>query len=256
MMKSKLPMLLCLLLAPLAGWAQTADEIVAKSLAARGGVEKIKAVQSQRISGTISFGPGADGPFVIELKRPLKLHMEVTLAGQKLVRVYDGKSKGWTVNPFAEDRNAQPMSAEELKNIDDEADFDGPLVDYQAKGNQIEMAGKDEVAGKAVYKIKLTRKTAEARTYYIDATTFDVLKWDGTTRIEDNDVPVENFLREYRDVHGLRFPFEIDSDSPGSQQERKITIDKIELDAKIDESHFGKPPAAPAPPAAPPSQDK
>src|SRR4029077_1075749 len=107
---------------------------------------------------------GADGPFVIELKRPLKLHMEVTLAGQKLVRVYDGKSKGWTVNPFAEDRNAQPMSAEELKNIDDEADFDGPLVDYQAKGNQIELAGKDEVDGKAGYKRKLMRQTAEART--------------------------------------------------------------------------------------------
>jgi len=105
-------MLMFLFLAPLAASAQTADEIVAKSLAARGGIEKIKAVQSERISGSISFGPGADGPFVIELKRPLKLHMEVTLGGQRLVRVYDGKSKGWTVNPFAEDRNAQPMGAE------------------------------------------------------------------------------------------------------------------------------------------------
>ena len=255
MMKCK-PMLMFLFLAPLAASAQTADEIVAKSFAARGGIEKIKAVQSERISGSISFGPGADGPFVIELKRPLKLHMEVTLGGQRLVRVYDGKSKGWTVNPFAEDRNAQPMSAEELKNIDDEADFDGPLVDYQAKGSQIELAGKDQLGGKAVYKIKLTRKTEEVRTYYIDATTFDVLKWDGTTRIEDNDVPVENFLRDYRDVNGLRFPFEIDSDSPGAPQERKITIDKIELDPKIEESHFSKPPAATAPSAAPPSQEK
>jgi outer membrane lipoprotein-sorting protein len=256
MMKPKLPVLVFFSLLPLAACAQTADEIVAKSLAARGGIEKIKAVQSQRISGTISFGPGAEGPFVIELKRPLKLHMEVTLGGQKLVRVYDGKSTGWTVNPFAEDRSPQPMAAEELKNIDDEADFDGPLVDYKAKGSQIELAGKDEVAGKAVYKIKLTRKTAEARIYYIDASTFDVLKWDGTTRIEDNDVPVENFLRNYRDVNGLRFPFEIDSDSPGSPQERKITIEKIELDLKIEESRFGKPPAAPASAAAPSSQEK
>jgi outer membrane lipoprotein-sorting protein len=256
MMKPKLPVLVFFSLLPLAACAQTADEIVAKSLAARGGIEKIKAVQSQRISGTISFGPGAEGPFVIELKRPLKLHMEVTLGGQKLVRVYDGKSTGWTVNPFAEDRSPQPMAAEELKNIDDEADFDGPLVDYKAKGSQIELAGKDEVAGKAVYKIKLTRKTAEARIYYIDASTFDVLKWDGTTRIEDNDVPVENFLRNYRDVNGLRFPFEIDSDSPGSPQERKITVEKIELDLKIEESRFGKPPAAPAPAAAPSSQEK
>ena len=120
-----------------------------------------------------------------------------------------------------------------MKNIDDEADFDGPLVDYQAKGSQIELAGKDEVAGKAVYKIKLTRKTAESRTYYIDASTFDVVKWDGTTRIEDNDVPVENFLRNYRDVNGLRFPFEIDSDSPGAPQNARSPSTKSSWTQKL-----------------------
>ena len=256
MMKSRLPILVFVSLSPLAASAQTADEIVAKSIAARGGIEKLKAVQSERISGTISLGPGTDGPFAIELKRPLKLHMEVTLGGQTLVRVYDGKSTGWTVNPFAEDRNPQPMAAEELKNIDDEADFDGPLVDYKAKGNQIELAGKGEVEGKPAHKIKLTRKNGQVRTYYIDASTFHALKWEGTTRIEENEVPVENFLRDYRDVDGLKFPFEIDSDSPGSSQERKITIDKIELDPKISDARFAKPPAAPTPAAAPPSQDK
>ena len=35
--------------------AQTADEIVAKVLAARGGLEKAKAIQSERITGTIYF---------------------------------------------------------------------------------------------------------------------------------------------------------------------------------------------------------
>jgi outer membrane lipoprotein-sorting protein len=255
-MNSKARILFALSLFPLAACAQTADEIVAKSIAARGGIERIKAVQSQRISGTISFGPGAEGPFVIELKRPLKLHMEVTLAGQTLVRVYDGKGVGWTVNPFAEDRNPQPMAAEELKNINDESDFDGPLVDYKAKGNQIELAGKDTIEGKAALKVKLTRKTGDARVYYIDASTYHVLKWEGSTRIEDKEVLVENFLRDYREVGGLKFPFEIDSDSPDSPQERKITIDKIELDAKIDDARFAKPSAAPAPASGAASQGK
>lgn len=240
------------LLLPLAASAQTAEEIVAKSIAARGGMDKIKAVQSQRISGTISLGPGAEGPFVIELKRPLKLHMEVTLGGQTLVRVYDGKGSGWTVNPFDEDRNPQPMTEEDMRNITDESDFDGPLVDHEAKGNQIELAGKEQFEGKAVHKIKLTRKGGDSRTYFIDAATYQVLKWEGTTRIEDRDVPVENFLRDYRDVNGLQFPFEIDSDSPGSPQTRKITIDKIELDPKMDESRFSKPPAAKSAPTPPP----
>ena len=243
-MNSRLRIAFLGLLFPLAASAQTADEIVAKSIAARGGMDKIKAVQSQRISGTISFGPGAEGPFVIELKRPLKLHMEVTLGGQTLVRVYDGKGAGWTVNPFGEDHTPQPMTEEDLRNINDESDFDGPLVDYKTKGNQVELAGKDQVEGKAAHKIKLTRKDGDSRTYFIDAASFQVLKWEGTTRIEDRDVPVENFLRDYRDVNGLQFPFEIDSDSPGSPQTRKITIDKIELDPKIEEARFRKPPAA------------
>lgn len=251
LMNPTLRIVLLGLLLPLAASAQTAEEIVAKSIAARGGMDKIKAVQSQRISGTISFGPGAEGPFVIELKRPLKLHMEVTLGGQTLVRVYDGKGAGWTVNPFVEDHNPQPMTADDLNNINDESDFDGPLVDYKAKGNQIELAGREQIEGKAAHKIKLTRKGGDTRMYFIDAASYQVLKWEGTTHIEDRDVPVENFLRDYRDVNGLQFPFEIDSDSPGSPQTRKITIEKIELDPKIEEARFGKP--RPAPPAATPS---
>jgi outer membrane lipoprotein-sorting protein len=238
-----------LLALPAAAAAQTADEIVAKSLAARGGVEKIKAVQTQRISGTISFGQDANGPFVIELKRPMKLHMEVTLAGQTLIRVYNGKGAGWVVNPFAEDHSAQPMAEEDLKNIDDEADFDGPLVDYKAKGNKLELLGKEEVGGKEAFKIKMTRSSGEARTYFVDATSYQVVKWEGTTRFEDRDILVENYLRDYRDVNGLQFPFEIDSESPDSQQQRKITIDKIEVDPKIDEARFGKPGAPASSPA-------
>jgi len=134
-----------LLFVPLAVAAQTADEIVKKTLDARGGVEKIKAVQSQRISGHVSFTQGMEGTFVVELKRPLKMHVEISVEGQKVIRVYDGKSSGWMINPFAESKDVQPLPPEELKNISDESDFDGPLVDYKAKGNQIELVGKEKL---------------------------------------------------------------------------------------------------------------
>jgi hypothetical protein len=179
----------------------------------------------------------------------MKLHMEVTLAGQKLVRVYNGKGGGWIVNPFAEDHSAQPMGEEDLKNIDDEADFDGPLVDYKAKGNQLEMVGRDQVGGRDAFKIKMTKASGDSRVYFVDAASYQVVKWEGTTHVEDRDILIENYLRDYREVNGLQFPFEIDSESPDSQQQRKITIEKIELDPKIEEARFGKPsaPATPAP---------
>jgi outer membrane lipoprotein-sorting protein len=236
--------------------AQTVDEIVAKVLAARGGADKIKAIHAERVSGKISFGPEFEGPFSVEFVRPLKMHMEINLKGRSVVRVYDGKSAGWVINPFAENNGVQPMDAADLRNIADEADFDGPLLDYQSKGNHLELQGKDEVAGKQAYKLQLTNKNSDVRTYYFDASTFLLIKWEGKLSEGDRAIPVETFFSDYREVHGVKFAFEIDSDSPGSPQQKKITIDKIEIDPKIDESRFAKPaaPASPEPAAdAPPA---
>ena len=236
--------------------AQTVDEIVAKVLAARGGADKIKAIHAERVSGKISFGPEFEGPFSVEFVRPLKMHMEINLKGRSVVRVYDGQSAGWVINPFAENKDVQPMDAADLRNIADEADFDGPLLDYQSKGNHLELQGKDEVDGKQAYKLQLTNKNSEVRTYYFDASTFLLIKWEGKLSEDDRAIPVETFFSDYREVHGVKFAFEIDSDSPGSPQQKKITIDKIEIDPKIDEGRFAKPaaPASPEPAAdAPPA---
>jgi hypothetical protein len=254
-MKIKSLSVVVLCLWPLPAAAQTADEIIKKYLDARGGIDKIKAVQSERVTGHISFAPGVEGPFLLEFKRPLKLHMEATIEGRSLVRVYDGKSAGWVVNPFDENKGAQPMSADDLNTISDESDFDGPLVDYKAKGNQVELTGKGEIDGKPVYKIKLTRKNGDARTYYLDSSSFLVLEWDGATRVEGKEIPIQNFLHDYREVDGLRFPFEVDTGFPEAPQQRKFVIEKVELNLLIDDSHFTKPvpPPAPADPPAKPS---
>ena len=265
-MKIKLLCFAVVLFLPVLAAAQTVDEIVTKVLAARGGVSRIKAVHSQRISGTINFGPGADGPFLVELERPGKMHIEVTVQGQTLVRSYDGKSTGWILNPFVENKAVTPMSAEDISNISDESDFDGPLVDYKQKGNLIALVGKKDVDGKPAYRLKLTNKKGEMRSYVFDAESFRLIKWEGTRKVGDKEVPWESVFRDYRDVDGLQFAFEIDSAAPGTGQAQKIIADKIEVNPQIDESHFGKPvaPAAPAVEAPadspdatpPPSSDK
>jgi outer membrane lipoprotein-sorting protein len=226
--------------------AQTPDEIVAKVLAARGGADKIKAIHSQRVTGKISFGPDAEGPFSVEFARPGKMHMEITINGQTIIRVYDGKSSGWQLNPFAPNKDVQPMDSDELRHISDEADFDGPLLDYQSKGNHLDLLGKDELDGKQVYKLQLTTKIGDARTYFFDASTFLLVKWEGKRTAEGHEIPIETFFSDYREVNGLKFAFEIDSDSPGSAQQQKITIENIAIDPSIDEARFAKP-AAPAP---------
>jgi outer membrane lipoprotein-sorting protein len=252
-MKSKTLLIAVLFLFPVTAGAQTADEIVNKAVAARGGADKIKAVQSERITGRIIFTGGLEGTFVLELKRPRKMHIEISVEGQKVIRVYDGKSAGWMVNPFAENKDVQPMSAEDLRSIADESDFDGPLVDYKAKGSQIELAGKEDLDGKPVYRLKLTNKNGDVRFYLFDASSFLLLKWEGIRKVEEKEFPWESFFSDFRDVQGLKYPFKIEQGSPGTEIQQNLTTEKIEINAQIDDAHFAKPalPEAPAPPASP-----
>jgi outer membrane lipoprotein-sorting protein len=247
--------LLCFL-PPMAS-GQTADDIVKKALEARGGIDKIRAVQSERVTGHLSSSQGIEGAFVLELKRPHKMHTEIIVEGQTVVRVYDGKSAGWMINPFAEKKEAQPMTAEDLKGIPDESDMDGPLVDYKSKGYQIELAGKEDLDGKPVYRLKLTNTNGDVRFYLIDASTFLTSKWEGVRKIGDKEIPWGSSFSDYRDVQGLKYPFKIEQGSPGTEIKQTLTAEKIEIDPPIDESRFTKPadPAAPPAPANPPQSN-
>jgi len=245
----KLLLLAALLLSVSSLSAQTANDVVSSYVSARGGLDKIKSVKTERVTGTISGG-GTEGPFLVERKRPFKLHMEIQLAGQTLIRTYDGKSAGWVYNPFKPNPSVESMTEDDLKNILDEADFDGPFVDYQEKGNKIELIDKEEILNTPAYKLKLTNKNGDVSFFYFDASTALLLKWEGTRKIEGKDVPWESFFHDFRDVNGLKYPFLIESDAPGTDQSQKIMAEKIEVNIPIDESRFEKP-NPPAPAAAP-----
>jgi outer membrane lipoprotein-sorting protein len=240
-------------LLPLSASAQTVDEILAKVIAARGGLDKLRAIHSERVSGKISFGE-VSGPFVVELKRPLKMHMQLTIQNQTMVRVYDGQ-QGWANNPFAGKVNPEAMTEDELKNITEESDFDGPLLDYKSKGNQVELVGKDKVTDKDVWRVKLTTKNGDVRYYLFDAGSFQLLKWEGQRKYEGKELPVESYFSDYREVGGLKFAFAIDSGSSATDISQKIRIEKIELNPELNDAEFAKPPTPPQPnaPATPPA---
>jgi outer membrane lipoprotein-sorting protein len=239
---------------PLALRAQAADDVINAYIKARGGLAKLKSVQTERLTGIITFAPGVEGPFFVERKRPLKMHMEITVNGQTLLRVYDGKSSGWIYNPFAPNASVAVMSAQDLSGIADEADFEGPFVDYKAKGNQIEYAGKEQIDGKIVHKLKLTAKQGDVSFFSFDASTGLLMKWQGLRKVGDKELPWETYFRDFREVEGLKYPFLVESAAVDSDQIQKITATKIETNIPLNDSQFAKPkpPAAPSDSADPP----
>jgi hypothetical protein len=220
--------------------AQTVDEIIAKSIEARGGVRKLKAVQTQRMTGHISFGPNLDGVLLVEIKRPAKLREELNLGGKVMIRTTNGK-EGWVINQLEEDPGPKPVSPSELANMLQKADFDRPLVDYKEKGNKVELVGREKLDGKDAFKLKVTLKDGQIRYDYIGTSSYLELKWEGRVKKDDEDFQAESFFHDYRSVEGIMYPFEIDSDSPGSESQQKIVFEKIEINPALDDARFEKP---------------
>lgn len=246
-------LLACSLMLLLAGVAVaedlTVDQVVAKNIQARGGMEKLKAVQSVRMTGKMTVGPGMEAPVVLVEKRPKNMRLDLTLQGMTAVQAYDGKT-GWMIMPFQGKKDAEPMSEDDLKDAEDQADMDGPLVDYKDKGNKVELMGKEAVEGGDAYKLKVTLKNGDVRYLYLDPDSFLEIKTESKRTIRGAEQEMETTIGDYKEVEGLMVPFSIEAGIKGSQQKQKITIDKVEINPSIDDSQFKMPaPAAPAKPA-------
>jgi outer membrane lipoprotein-sorting protein len=236
------------LLAAAAG-AQTVDEIIAKNLQARGGLEKLKNVQSIRFTGKMTVGPGIEAPVTLELKRPKNLRMEFTFQGMTAIQGYDGKD-GWMITPFRGTKTPEPMAADDLKEADEQADIDGPLVDYKAKGHTVELVGKDKVEGAEAYKLKVTLKNGDVIHFFIDSDVFLDVKTEAKRTIRGSEVEAETIFGDYKEVGGLFFPHAIEAGPKGAQQKQKITIEKVEINPPLDEAHFKMPKVEDAKPDA------
>ena len=229
--------------------AQTADEIIAKNVQARGGLEKLKSVQSIRFTGKMTVGPGIEAPVTLELKRPRNLRMEFTFQGMTAIQGYDGKA-GWMIMPFRGTKTPEPMAADDLKEADEQADIDGPLVDYKAKGHTVEFLGKDKVEGAEAYKLKVTLKNGDVIHFFIDSDAFLDVKAESKRTIRGSEVEAETSFSDYKEVGGLVFPHAIEAGPKGSAQKQKITIEKVEINPTLDEARFKMPKVEEAQPEA------
>jgi len=242
-------LLAVVLFAPLLSPAQTADEIVAKALQARGGADKLKSIKSMRITGAVAI-QGESLPFVQVQKRPNKLRRDITVQGMTLSRGFDGQN-GWEKTPVqgSSEGAVNVLKGQELDELRTEADFDGTLMGYKEKGYKIEFSGKEAVDGKDAYRLKVTMKDGVVRNIFIDAASFLEVKVAGTTQREGVATDFELILSDYRTVEGIKFPFSFEDRQPGGAANQKLTLEKLEFNIAVDDSSFALPAAAVAPAA-------
>lgn len=228
-MKKNLIILTLLCTSPLL-FAQSADEIINKSIDAIGGKDKLLAIKNLYMEGDVD----ASGQ-QIQIKNwwinKTAMRTEYTLMGMTGYSIVTTDS-GWNYNPFNGQKTAEPMTADMVKNFQVELDVQSPLLDYKAKGYKAAYKGKDDIDGSEVFKLELVVNDSETITYFIDPTTYYIMRQKTKSKIngkEENDQ--EDFSNYQKTPDGYVFPMNEGSASG----EVKFTVIKVntELDPNM-----------------------
>ena len=222
--------------------AQTADDIIAKYVQAVGGLDKIHAVQTLRRTGKYIGGGGFEAAVTQENKRTNQVREEFLLQDLVGINAYDGKV-GWKVEPWDGKKDAESLGEEELKSILEDADFDGPLVDYKKKGYKVELAGSDEIEGTDVFRLQVTYPNGTVQDYSIDKDTYVPIKIDTRRMVRGAERDYETTVGDYKQVAGWYLPFSIETNVKGSPDKTQVVFDKIEANVPLDDARFHRPPA-------------
>jgi photosystem II stability/assembly factor-like uncharacterized protein/outer membrane lipoprotein-sorting protein len=227
-------------LAAPSAYALTADELVAKNVAAHGGIEKLRAHRSVRFTGKMVMG---DGEWSMEAawgelqKRPAAIRTEVTLQGLTAIDAYDGK-EAWSVEPFGGRRDAKRLSEDQTRVMAEGADFDGPLVDYKQKGHTVEFLGTEDVDGTPAYKLRVAKKGGNVDYFYLDPDSFLEIRIVSETHTRGVEHASETDIGSYHLVDGVWMPFSYESGPKNGPKNNRITIEKAEVNVDIADDAF------------------
>lgn len=242
---------LALLALPAMAQGMTLEQALQKHYAARGGLEKMDAVQSLHMAGKLALPQGMEAPLETWWKAPNLFRVEFSFQGMKAVQVFDGR-EGWSLMPFMGKTEPEPMPAEQVEKAKAQADWKGILVHADTRGARLEWKGKAEVDGSPAWRIDVVGRDGTRVEVYLDGETF--LERREVRHVErgGQTLEVHADYADYREVGGLVFPFTMRTSVAGMPGGQSITIEKVEVDPDLPASLFGKPqpaakPAAPAP---------
>lgn len=218
--------------------APSLDELVAKNIEAKGGADALRALQSLKLTGKLVVRQGQVQLAHTEIKkRPDQVRTDETLQGMTAVEAYDGK-EAWRISPFQGRKDPEKISADDTKPLMEDAEIDGPLVDWKAKGSTVEYLGREDVDGTSAYKIKVVRKNGDVNFVYLDPDHFLEIRIL-TQRIRHGaQEETETDVGDYEKIGGVFIPFSIEEGRKGDPDKQKVVIEKAEANVPVDDAIF------------------
>jgi hypothetical protein len=225
--------------------AQSTDDLIARHIAARGGLAAIHAVKSLKMTGTLRpSGFDVTLTYAETILRPGSVRIDATLQNLTVVQSYDGKD-GWQIQPFQGRKDPEALSSDDTKSLQEEADFEGPLIDAKAKGATLENLGSVDIDGAPTYAIRASLKNGDQMTYYLDPVALLTVRIETRQIVRGAETLNDTDFGDYEKVNGVYFPFEVAAGPKGSTDRQRITYDTIVANAPVDPAIFARP-AGPA----------
>ena len=226
--------------------AQSADDVIQKTVDALGGAEKLRSVKSRLLVGEALLGGGVvSGDFRWLTLRPNYLKIEITVGDQMFVQAHDGKAS-WQIQPtqFGGSGQVEILAGPAAESVERSAVFESALLDYRKKGHKAELLDPDDVRGKPAYHIKMTLASGVVNEYFIDKETYYPVKIVSTrfNPQTGGDVTVEQFATHYKAVSGIQIAHTLETYS-GGQAINEFKVSEAEVDLETSAGDF-KPPSS------------
>ncbi|WP_339786591.1 MAG: hypothetical protein ACMVP2_15305 [Imperialibacter sp.] len=218
--------------------AQNVDDILASYFEITGGLSNWKNLKSMKMTGKMLQG-GLEFPAIMSQKYPNKFRMDIDIQGKKIIQAYDGK-EGWMINPLAQITEPKVLTAEEVKEMEDNQ-MEDEFIDYKSKGHAVALDGEENIEGTDCFKVKLTKKSGDIEYHFFDKDNnvpIMVRTFAKTGPTEGQ--PVETFMSDYDAVGDFMLPFSMTTKFQG-QTVMQIVVDSYDLNATLDDSVFALP---------------
>ncbi len=212
-------------------FAQTAEEIVKKHIEAIGGADNWRKVKGFKMVGNVT-GNGTEFPVSYVIADKKAMRMEFDLMGMKNYMIVT-PTEGWVFFPIQGQTQPEALTADQIKEMQDQLDLQGELVDYQQKGSKIELLGKDEMEGTETYKLKLIKKDGKEKTLFFDVANYHLLREVQKINADGKEVEATNSFSNFKKLpEGITIPMTVESDMG------PVTLTEVEINPTIDESIF------------------
>jgi len=215
--------------------AQSLKEVLDMNFKAVG-QEKLVAANSYYVKAKMSQ-MGMEVPTEMKVKKPLMFVVTIEFQGQKLITAFDGEN-GWMINPMA-GPEPKDLSGDELSQARQQADIEGELYNYEAKGHSAELLGKVNLDGKEMYRIKLTTKDGTSKDYFIDTKTNLISKVKSKVTAQGQTVDVEQIMSDYKTIDRDTMAMKVEQKTPMGIV--TILMEEFKMNESYDDSIFKKP---------------